>query len=80
MARSASLKAPGSGTAAAQMLAYHRERALRQIAEIIGEIGIDAIDDGLVRIVAVLAEGHFAHEEVAQRIDAVGVGSMRRDQ
>ena len=58
---------------AAERLSHHRQRALRQIAEIVGEIGIDAVDDRLVIVIAVLAERHFAQKEIAQRIDAIGI-------
>jgi hypothetical protein len=68
------VKAPGFGTCASAVLRDHRQRALRKIAEVVGEIRIDAVDDRLVRIVAVLAERHLAQEEVAQLIDAVGIG------
>ena len=37
-----SLKAPGAGSTPPQFLRDHRQRALRQIAEIVGEVGIDA--------------------------------------
>ena len=63
---------------AAELLADHRQRTLRQIAEIVGEIGIDAVDDAFVAVIAVLAERHFAHQEIAQRIDAIGVGQRER--
>ena len=56
---------------AAAVLGDHRQRALREIAEVVGEIGVDALDDRLVRIVAVLAERHLAQEEIAQLVDAV---------
>ena len=61
---------------AAELLCDHRQRALRQIAEIVGEIGIDARDDGLVIVVAVLPERHLAQEEVAHLVDAVLVGKV----
>jgi hypothetical protein len=53
------------------VLGDHRQRTLREIAEIVGEIGVDALDDRLVAVVAVLPERHFAQEEVAHLIDAV---------
>ena len=61
---------------AAELLGDHRQRALRQIAEIVGEIGIDARDDGLVVVVAVLPERHLAQEEIAHLIDAVLIGEI----
>ena len=63
---------------AAQLLVDHGQRALRQIAEVVGEIGVDAIDDRLVAVVAVLAERHLAQEEIAELIDAIGVGHRER--
>ena len=53
------------------LLGDHRQRALRQIAEVVGEIGIGAVYDGLVVVAAVLAERYFAQQEIAQLIDAV---------
>ena len=61
---------------AAILLGDHRQRALRQIAEIVGEIGIDARDDGFVIVAAVLSERHFAQEEIAHLIDAVLIGEI----
>ena len=68
----------GSGTRAPQFLAIMAERALRQIADVVGEIGVDPVDDRLVRIIAVLPERDFAQEEVADRIDAVRGDKARR--
>ena len=50
--------------------------ALREIADIVGEIGIDACDDGLVIVVAVLAERHLAQEEIAHLVDAILVSEV----
>ena len=47
----------------------HRQHALRQIAEIIGEIAVDAVDHGAVREIAVAAERQLAQHEIAQRIE-----------
>ncbi len=71
---SLSLNAPGVRQHAAELLADHRQRALRQVAEVVGEVRVDAVDDRLVAVVAVLAERHLAQEEIAELIDAVGVG------
>ncbi len=56
---------------AVEALGDHRQRALREIAEAVGEIGVDAVDDRLVIVVAVLAERDLAQEEIAHLIDAV---------
>ncbi len=56
---------------AVAVLGDHRQRALREVAEIVGEVGIDAVDDRLVAVAAVLAERHLAQEEVAHLVEAV---------
>ena len=63
---------------ATELLADHRQRALRQVAEVVGEIGIDARDDRFVVVVAVLAERHLAQEEVAHLVDAVLIRKVER--
>ena len=63
---------------AAAVLGDHRQRALRQIAEIVGEIGVDAVDDRLMAVAAVLAERHFAQEEVAHLVEAVVLDERER--
>jgi len=50
----------GLGKCAAQVLGDKRQGPLRQIAEGVGEFGIDARDDRLCRIAAVLSEAHLA--------------------
>ena len=52
----------------------HRQQALCKIAEIVREIGVDSLDDRLVRIIAVLTERRLAQEEIAELIDAVMFG------
>ena len=69
---------PRRGQHAGEIARHHGQRALRQIAEIVGEIGVDAVDDRLMAVVAVLPERHLAQEEIAQRIDAVGLGERKR--
>ena len=55
---------------AAAILIDHRQRAAGQVAEAVGEIGIVAADQRVVAEAAVLAEDHFAQQEVAQRVGA----------
>jgi hypothetical protein len=55
------------------VLGDHRQRALRQIAEIVGEVGIGAVDDRLVAVGAVLAERNLAQKEIAHLVEPVGV-------
>ena len=78
MVSSACVKAPGAGNLAIAVLGDHRQRALRQIAQIVGEVGIDAVDDRLVAVAAVLAEGRLAQEEVAHLIGAIAVHEIER--
>jgi hypothetical protein len=63
---------------AVELARDHRQRALRQVAEIVGEVGVDAVGDGLEAVVAVLPERHLAQEEIAQLIHAEGVGQVQR--
>ena len=62
---------------AAESLADHRQRALCEIAEVVRQIRIDAVDDRLMAVVAILAERHLAQEEVAELVDAVGSASVK---
>ena len=61
-----------------EIFGNHRQRALRQIAEIIGEIGIDPRDNRFMRIVAVLPERDFTQEEITQLVDPVMRGQRER--
>ena len=60
------------GYAALAVLRDHGERALCQIADIVGEIGVEAAYDRFVRIAAVLPERDLAQEKIADRVKAVG--------
>src|SRR3989304_5663867 len=59
------------GHAPPAILGDHRQRALGEIAEIVGEVGVDALHDALAAVIAVLAERHFAQQKIAERVDAV---------
>ena len=72
--RAASRPSRPRGTAPRAVLPGHREHPREQVAEVVGEVRVDAPDEGPVREVAVRAEGHLAHQEVAQRVHAVAVG------
>ena len=48
----------------------HRQRPMQQVAEIIGQVAIDAGDQCLSREVSVLAEGNLTQEKVAERVHA----------
>ena len=68
--RSSSVNSPGSGTDAVEVLVDHRQRPLRQVAQLVGEVGVDPADDGVLAVAAVLAERHLAQQEVAHLVDA----------
>ena len=68
----------GLGHPALAVPGHHRERALREVAQIVGEVRVHARDDRLMAVIAVLAERHLTQEEIAQRIDAIGVGERER--
>ncbi len=60
------------------VLGDHRQRALRQVAEVVGEVGIGAVDDRLMAVVAVLAERHLAQQEIAHLVEAVVLDQRER--
>ena len=60
------------------VLVHHAERAVEQVAEIVGQLGVVAADERLVGEVAVGAERHLAQQVVAERVDADVVGQLER--
>ena len=62
-----------SGDGAAKVLLDHRHRAGDQVAQVIGQIGVDAGEHGLEGELAVGAEGHLPHQEVAHRVGGIPV-------
>ena len=61
------------GNFAVKVLFHHGHGAADQIAQIVGQIGVDAVQQRFVAELAVAAEGHLSHEEVADGIAAVAV-------
>ena len=59
-------------------LVRHRDRAVQQVAEVVAEVRLVALEQRLVGEVAVGAERVLAQHEVAQRIDAQLVGDRVR--
>ena len=57
-----------AGDLGVAILVDHRQRALRQIAQIVGKVGIDAVHQLVAAIVAILTEGDFAQQEITQRV------------
>ena len=66
------------GHAGVEVLVHHRQRALRQVAQLVGQIGVDPVDDALFAVAAVLAERHLAQQEIAHLIDAEAVDQRHR--
>ncbi len=68
------------GDAAVEVAADHGDHAGGQVAEAVRELGLVARAEVLPAERAVLAEGDGAHEVVAERVDAEGVGDgLRHD-
>ena len=49
---------------------------LTQVAQVVGQVGVDAADEGLVGEVAVGAEGELPQQEVAQGVHPVALGQQ----
>ena len=48
------------------------------MAQVVGQIRIDAVGDRFRAVVAILPERHLAQEEVAELIEAVGLHEVER--
>ena len=67
---SEAVSSTGVGRRSVQVLGHHRQRTLCQVAQLVGQIGVDPGNDGFIAVAAVLAERHLAEQEVAHRIHA----------
>ena len=65
---------PAGGQLAAEVLLHHAGGAADQIAQLVGQVGVDGADQQLVGEVAVGAEGEGAQQEEAQRVHAEHFG------
>ena len=61
---------------AAEVLDDHGDGAAQEVAEVVGEVGIDAGDEQLVGEVAVTAKRELAQEVIAQRVHTVALGEQ----
>ena len=59
---------------AAEVLDDHGDGAAQEVAEVVGEVGVDAGDEQLVGEIAVTAERELAQEVVTQRVHTVALG------
>ena len=62
----------------ATVLGDHREHPLGEIAQVIGEVAVHAVDHGAMGEIAVIAEGHLAHQEIAHGIQTVALDERPR--
>ena len=69
-------RAGGGGDNAAEVLVYHAYRAGEQVAKVVCQVGIYAVNKRLVGEYAVAAEGHFPKQEVADSVHAVAVAEL----
>ena len=60
----------------AAVLGDDRQHALAEIAVGVGEVAVDAADQGALLEVAVVAERHLAQQEVAHRVEPVGLHQL----
>ena len=58
---------------AAEVLLAHGNGAAEQVAQVVGQVAVDAIDQGLVGEHAVVAKGDLTQQEVADGVHAVAV-------
>ncbi len=59
------------GDAAVAIGFDHLDPAAEQVAQVVGEVGVDPADERLLREAGVLPEHHLGHEEIAERVDPV---------
>ena len=62
----------------AAVLGDHGQHPLAQIAQIVGEVPVHPVHHRLVRKIAVIAERHLAHQEIAHGIKPVGFDELMR--
>ena len=69
---------PGSGHRTAAEVHDHRRGAAREIAQVIGEVGVEPPHEGLLAEARVEAEIHLPEQEVPEGVVAVLVGERER--
>ena len=58
---------------AAEVLLAHGDGTAQQVAEVVGKVAVDAVDEGFVGEHTIVAEGDLAEQEVADGVHAVAV-------
>ncbi len=66
------------GDPAAYVLLDHGQDAAQQVAEIIGQVGVQPADQGVFTEAGIQSEDHLSQEEVAQGVPAVFLGEIER--
>ena len=61
----------GLGGRSPEVLGDHGQAALGQVAQVVGQVRVDARSNRVVGVIAVLAEGNLAQQEETQLIQAV---------
>ena len=74
---SSAVAGPGRPSRMAPNLDDQGRRPAREVAEVVGEVGVETADEGLLAEVGVEAEGHLAQEEVAEGVVAVLVRELK---
>ena len=59
-----------------QVAAAHADRAVHEVAEVVGEVRVVAADEGLGRDVGVAVERHLAQDHVADAVDPERLGGL----
>src|SRR3546814_2960664 len=69
---------PRLGERAVEVFGEERKRALREVAEAVGKISIGPCYNRFGGEAAILPEADIAQQEIAQRVDAIGIGKCHR--
>ena len=72
------LGASGLVDRAAEVFLAHGNGAAEQVAQVVGQVAVDAVDQGLVGEHAVVAKGNLTQQEVADGVHAVAVTQDHR--
>src|SRR5690625_2980448 len=67
-----------TGDLAVAVAAQHAQGAVQQVAQVVGEVAVDALGQRQLTEGRVEPEGHVAHQEVAEGVDAVLVLQLER--
>jgi len=71
---------PGFGHRSVAVAVDHDQHALRQIAEIIGEVAVQTADNRPMGKIAIAAERQLPQHKISHRIHPIGVDQLfRRD-